>query len=264
MSANPSKIYKDPDGIKVQLDLDNYFQNNILYGYYEYAVRTLIKSKLKQGDYMLDIGGNIGYMAIVGGISVGKNGKVLCFEPNPDVLPQLLDNLKINGLENVELIKAAASDFEGTADFYCGVEHALSTLVEGTGVLEIKKTIKIPVTTVDKVLIEKGLSPELFNLIKIDVEGYEFHALQGMSSILKAGKASFIVENNPPAQKQIGVDLSTILETFFFPNRYKVFWIESKTNQALFYKKKVIMEHITPDNVHEYVEKSGDFFAEPL
>jgi FkbM family methyltransferase len=263
LAEKSSKVYKDPDGVLLNIDLNNYFQNNILYGYYEYAVRSLIKSRLKPGGYMLDIGGNIGYMAALGGICAGKEGRVLTFEPNPDVLPVLSANITLNKLSNVDIIGATASDKEGKARFFCGVEHALSTLVEGAGVLEIKKIIDVPVKTVDSVIAEKNIAAAEFSVVKIDVEGHEYFALKGMQTVLAAKKASFIVENNPPAQKALGVDLAMILNEFFFANNYKVYWIESKTNKSLFYKKKVTMTPITIHNVSDYLDKSGDFLAEP-
>ena len=90
------------------------------------------------------------------------------------------------------------------------------------------------------------------------------HVIIGISGpTLTPDEKKFIVENNPPAQRQLGIDLSTILETFFFPNGYKVYWIDSKSNRAIFFRKDVSMTRITPANINCYADKAGDFFAEP-
>lgn len=108
--------------------MDNYFQNNIRYGYYEYEVRTLVENSLKAGDIFLDIGANIGYMTLLAANKVGDKGRVFSFEPNPDVLPYLQENVRFNKLGNTTIENSAVSKSNGEATLYCGVEHALSTM----------------------------------------------------------------------------------------------------------------------------------------
>jgi FkbM family methyltransferase len=256
-------FYFDPNGIKVKLDLDNYFQNNIRFGYYEYSVRALIKLYTKESDLVLDIGGNIGYMSLLFANIVGKKGKVFCFEPNPELIPVLHENVLINDFKNIEVINAAVGNIEGEANFYCGFEHSLSTMITGSEVLQIKKTFKVPVVTIDHYLKKNNIDLSKVKFVKIDVEGFEYNVLKGMMELIQLRKSMFIIESNPPAQKPLGIDLEIILKEFFFLNGYKIFWIESKSNKSFFYKKKLIKIEIDINNVKDFINRSGDFFAQP-
>jgi FkbM family methyltransferase len=256
-------FYSDPNGIRIKLDLDNYFQNNIRFGYYEYSVRTLIKLFIKESDYVLDIGGNIGYMSLLFANIVGENGKVFCFEPNPELIPVINANILINDFKNIEVINSAVGNVEGLADFYCGIEHSLSTLITGSEVLQIKKTFKVPVVTIDAYLKKNNIDFNKVKFVKIDVEGFEYNVLKGMTELIQSRKAMFVIESNPPAQKPLGINLIIILKEFFFENGYKIYWIESKSNKSFFYKKKLIKIEIDFNNVKDFINRSGDFFAQP-
>jgi FkbM family methyltransferase len=258
-----NNLYKDPDGINIELDIDNYFQNNIRYGYYEYAVRSLIKGLVNPGDVVLDIGGNIGYLACIAAQKTQSKGQVIVFEPNPEMIALINRNVSLNKYTNVSSVCAAVGEKEDTAEFFVGTEPALSTLIKGTDLLQVKRTIQVPIVSIDQYMQDKLIDLKRISFVKIDVEGYEYLALKGMKKVLDAKNATFIIENNPPAQKHIGSSLQQIAEEFFFPNHYNMYWLFSKTNNSIFYKKSVIREQITKYNIKIFNDLSGDFLAQP-
>ena len=71
--------------------------SRILYSYldnYEIETILLCKDILKKGDIAIDIGANVGYFSAIFNQSVGKNGVVHSFEPNPEVSELLQENMK--------------------------------------------------------------------------------------------------------------------------------------------------------------------------
>ncbi len=256
-------IYTDPKGIRIKLNLDNYFQNNIRYGYYEYEVRTLVENSLKAGDIFLDIGANIGYMTLLAANKVGDKGRVFSFEPNPDVLPYLQENVRFNKLRNTTIENSAVSKSNGVATLYCGIEHALSTMQADTGLLQIKNTVTTKTISIDDYLEKNNVPVDRISLVKIDTEGHEYSVLDGMRGLIQNGKASFIIENNYLALKSAGVNLEIILNEFFFNNKYLVYWLESKNNNYIFSLKKVRKTIIDSSSISDYNFRNGDFYVVP-
>jgi len=71
------------------------------------------------GDLAIDAGANIGYMASVLGVRVGPKGRVICFEPNPQVFESLRENVekwkKDGRCGTFDLQQAALGKETGTA-----------------------------------------------------------------------------------------------------------------------------------------------------
>src|ERR1051325_5275956 len=68
----------------------------------------LLKKIIKKGDYVLDIGANIGFYSEIMSELVGDTGKVFCFEPDNLNYKYLAKNIK--GKKNIELIKKAVAE----------------------------------------------------------------------------------------------------------------------------------------------------------
>jgi FkbM family methyltransferase len=149
-----------------------------------------IKDHLKPGWVALDIGANMGFFSILISRGVGPAGRVFSFEPNPDVHPQLKDMLKANGADNVEVVPYAVADKPGELDFLrimtSNVRREASSLKiqETSDELgsEAREIIRVPVTTIDDFVAERGIVP---NLMKIDVEGADLEAITGAENTIR-------------------------------------------------------------------------------
>lgn len=146
---------------------------------------NLIRSLVKPGNTVLDIGANIGFYTTVFSELVGANGKVFAFEPEPVNFKYLQQNCKI--LNNASLNNKAVSDTTGTLKIYLSkmlnVDHRTYKIDEYS---EIKE---IDAVTVDDYLMYNG-TPKI-DFIKMDIQGFEMSALKGMLQTLK---------NNPGVQ----------------------------------------------------------------
>jgi len=252
--------YKTPDGLLMELDIDDYFENNILWGYYESKVKQLIKSTLREGETFIDIGANIGFFSILGAKLVGDSGQVFSFEPNPDCVEIINRNKKLNSYENLKIVKKAISNSSKKQDFFISKQHALSTLKEDSALMELERTIEVEITSLDREIKNLEISEDSISLIKIDVEGHELFVFQGMKELLSSTKPKIIFENNPLAMKEYGYSLIDIYRDFLKPHGYKVFFIPSKTHRSLI--EVSVNNYVSlEEEITTYKDIPGDIFC---
>jgi FkbM family methyltransferase len=77
-----------------------------LYGEYSEAEVSLMRSVLKPGDTVVDVGANIGDLTVPLSRIVGESGRVYAIESNPGVFNVLCGNLALNGILNTKPLNA--------------------------------------------------------------------------------------------------------------------------------------------------------------
>src|SRR4030042_1091980 len=132
---------------------------------------------VSSGGVVFDLGGNVGYYTLLSSVRAGPQGKVFVFEPLPRNLDFLRRHLALNRIENVTVVEAAVSERSGSVRFEQDASTSKGRIGEG-GTLEVKSI------SLDD-WINKGLFPAP-DLLKIDIEGAEFMALQGARRMLAA------------------------------------------------------------------------------
>lgn len=171
-------------GLKLQVDLGDRLGADIYYGYYqEYFDSQLILSLVNVGATVLDIGANSGYYTILTASKIGDEGLVLSFEPHPDAYELLQKNALINNLDNlIQSYQICLGEEDGETEFYLTEESSFSG-ISATGRAKIKEKVKLPIYRLDTFLAK--LNIPTVDIIKIDVEGYEFAVLEGAKTTLK-------------------------------------------------------------------------------
>jgi FkbM family methyltransferase len=167
---------------------------------------ALLKKHIKKGDTVLDIGANIGfYTKILSGL-VGETGKVYAFEPDKTNFAYLQKNA--GHLKNVELHNQAVGEKTGTITLYrstlLNVDH--KTYASG----EFSEKYEIPVVSIDELLPGKKA-----NLVKIDIQGYEYFAFKGMQQLIRNNpELKIISEFFPYGIKKSGIVLADFMSMF--------------------------------------------------
>lgn len=155
---------------------------NIYCGLHEFEDMAFLLHFLRSGDLFVDIGANIGSYSILAAAHVGA--ETISFEPIPSTFNHLVDNIKINHID--QLIdprnKAIGSDIS-TLRFTKDLDT-----VNHVATAQDTDTIEIPVNSLDHEL--KGRSP---NMIKIDVEGFENEVIKGGVNTLKNSVLSAVI-----------------------------------------------------------------------
>jgi len=146
-------------------------------------VSALLSQVLKPGEIVLDIGSNIGYYAILEAKQVGPKGKIYCLEPVPENYRLLKQNIKLNGLTNIETFQIAAGDKTEKKIMYVPKRYNWSSFIKPAGLKTVKQ-VPVQVVTIDDFLSDKPLP----TFIRMDVEGYELKILYGMKNLLTSSQ----------------------------------------------------------------------------
>jgi len=172
---------------------DNYIEWTLLsVGTYEDEINKLIRISLKPGDNAIDIGANIGLQSIRMAQSVTNTGHVYSFEPLFHLQNKFKRNIALNKFENVTLFPFALSDAADEITYSINENNwnqgTFSLQHKNSGTTAQQITIKVA----DQ-LTEIQLLPHL-ELIKIDVEGFEFQVIKGLEKTIKKHKPRIIFE----------------------------------------------------------------------
>ena len=182
------------DGIRMELVLNEYVQSQLyLFGAFEPVTVKVLKRLVKSGDTVLDIGANVGYISLVLAKCVGNSGKVFSFEPDSKNFASLKRNLALNADCNIEPIAKAVSDshqpirlYHAKFDFNAGAHSMLPSEKHSSDFVEIEAT------TIDEFVTSHGLKK--VDVIKIDIEGAEMKAFNGMTETLRNSRPLIVCE----------------------------------------------------------------------
>lgn len=146
--------------------------------------RRLLRRLLRPGWSVADVGANIGYYALLFAEAVGPAGRIACFEPEPDNLVELRRNVEDNRLPRTDVFPVAVGASAGTVSLRAGINGSVTA--DGSG------EIQVPLRSLDELLADRRV-----DFIKIDVEGYEGHVLDGAARLLLDQRPTLYVEIHP-------------------------------------------------------------------
>ena len=186
---------------------------NIYFGLYEFYESMFLIHFLREEDTFLDVGANIGHYALLAsGIS---KCKTIAIEPVPTTFKRLTEQIELNKLSNkIETLNIGGAD-KSDYLFFSTDKTTMNKVVDST----YKEAVKVEVKTIDSLAGSKK-----FNLIKIDVEGFEKFVLNGSSSTLKSENLKAIIIEINFSNQFYGVEnveiLDILLSYNFQPYRY--------------------------------------------
>jgi FkbM family methyltransferase len=196
--------------------IGNYIKQSKVWEYHLYEIYSQMINK---ESYCIDAGANLGFHSIQFG-RLGK--KVYSFEPQSYVYNQLCTNILFNGLDNIiEAHKLGLGDKEEKKQMW-NIEHE-SWVGNGThnwggrGIIpniedyNTDRAIKnenreediIKVITLDSLNIPKC------NLIKVDVQGYEYKLFMGASKLINKFFPTIFLENSIGGEEDLKLSLKT-------------------------------------------------------
>lgn len=142
----------------------------------------LLEKYIHQNDTVLDIGANIGFYATILSRIVGSKGQVHCFEPDLNNFNHLKKTVASHG--NIIINNKAVGPKTETLKIYTSknlnVDHRTYKPEE------YDREIEIDAVSIDNYLAQKGSVVPAF--IKMDIQGFEMQAIQGMQKTLDNNK----------------------------------------------------------------------------
>jgi glycogen synthase len=164
----------------------------VAHGVYEPPFTNFLMRRLEPGMTVVDVGANIGLHTILMASWVGPEGRVIAYEPNPDVAGLLRENVALNWFnDRVSVRELAASDRAGALRFHVTerfmgnsslLEHGESYFREAP--MDSTRTIEVQAEPLDALA---DSLPRAIDLVKIDAEGGEPLVLAGMARALDRG-----------------------------------------------------------------------------
>jgi FkbM family methyltransferase len=149
---------------------------------YRIEEEKFIDLYLKEGDTFIDIGANIGLFSLKAATVVKEAGIVYAIEALPKTFRYLSGNIHYNKFNNVKAYNYAIGEKAGLVNFSDEITDDSQNRILSESGVEVK------MITLDELLSDVDGN---INLIKVDVEGYEYYSLLGAKSLLKRTECIF-------------------------------------------------------------------------
>ncbi len=165
-----------PGDLKISIPKQEIFRIRNIFYQHEYALPPNFKSNRKQLT-IIDIGANVGCFALYAQ-RWGKNSKIYCFEPNPQVFHLLEKNT--GHLKNIKTYQIGMGDRDGAFTLF---QHPFNT-GETSMVHTSQGSRAIEVTVRHSGNMLKELGVEHIDILKIDTEGSEVPIVRGLAELI--------------------------------------------------------------------------------
>ena len=201
--------------IRMQVDKNSYMGGSIYWsGYHHLNECLFLDSILKQNMTFVDVGANQGEFTLFAAQRL-VNGKVIAFEPVETNLKALKTNVSLNNFSNVVVEPFGLFNEEKKLPVYTsfdqelngGRHEGLSTIYPDQYRSEIEETISLKVF--DDLYFNQL---ERFDFLKIDIEGAELYALQGMKESLKKFHPIILIEISTETVKNAGYSADELVQ----------------------------------------------------
>jgi len=225
-------------GLKIYLELSNPFTWDLVLGKdLEKDVKQEFSQNVSEGDTVIDVGAHIGEYTLLGAKLVGNKGLVISVEPDHDTVKSLKENIILNGFKNCLILEKAVGEKVETKSLYKVSEEDVYGYLDPYVVnKKLKKHSEIEVTTIDEIVLSKNL--DLVNLLKIDVEGFEYEVLLGCKDALKKDKIKkIIIELHPKYLKYKGIN-EDLIYTFLKKHGFEIKKIQEKLTAGVDSRQK--------------------------
>ena len=142
---------------------------------------ALLRASIRPGMRVVDIGANQGLYTLLLAELVGERGRVLAFEPDPELFDVLARNCRANNVRNVDLYNCALGSASGSAVLCRSLLNAGDNSLAPSPCRDECRCSAVNVSTLDAVLAGQPV-----DFIKMDVQGWEWEVFSGMRNTLAA------------------------------------------------------------------------------
>jgi FkbM family methyltransferase len=179
-------------GLKLSYDVSDAYSKEWFFPRYdngrmhEPQATDVFIDHIVNNSQVLDIGGHLGYFSCIAG-KLAENGRVLVFEADPKCIGLIRRNLNLNNLQNVDIYNYAVSDAAGTVSIPKNKNPDPGLVINS----DTDEHLNIETICIDDFLAQNSFTPDF---IKMDIEGSEGLALDGMKKTLADTRATLLIE----------------------------------------------------------------------
>ena len=181
------QIFTCSAGLKIYTDPISALGSSIrLSGSYEPAITALVQRLLRPGMRFLDVGANEGYYSALAGVICGSQGHVVAVEPQDQLRDLIAINAALNGVTSITIFSKGFGGDEGvrgTLNLFPSLNSGASSVVRSYRLSRRTQTFEF--ISFKTLLASAG--GRKFDLVKVDVEGFEPEAVRHLVPHLEAG-----------------------------------------------------------------------------
>jgi FkbM family methyltransferase len=154
-------------------------------------VQNALQQYLRPGMIFYDIGANIGFFSLLAARIVGKDGRVVAFEADPEIAARLREHASRNEFGTISVEEKAvwsepSTVFFARTDPAISPDRGLGHIVAAGGV----DTIRVNTVSLDEYLLAEP-APDF---LKCDVEGAEVEVFRGARRLLTEKRPGILCE----------------------------------------------------------------------
>ena len=198
------------DGIKICVDISDFIGYMAYFGFKDETIDSFY-SLIRPNQVVLDIGANIGITVLNIAKKLKGTGKVIAFEPDPLNFKQLKKNISLNNFKNIELQNIGLGAEKSIQKLHTPTNSNRGGNRINNGASD--KYTLVQIETLNS-FAEINLGSKV-DLVKIDVEGFEYKVLDGGRRFLKTHQPILFIElddNNLREQGDSAVKLLNLLQ----------------------------------------------------
>lgn len=199
-------------GFRLWLDPSSNFGYRMLTdGFIEPQMTKPLLALLRPGDTFVDLGGNEGWFSLLAGRAVGRSGRALCVEPQERLWPVITRNFALNDLPQCTLVPFAVGK-SGRAQITLapGVNTGASSMAYKPKPL-LHRTQEVMMRSLDEIAELHGV--ERIDVLKIDIEGFEYNALDSARRLLREKRIrNILMEFHEPQLAALGQSSKMIFD----------------------------------------------------
>jgi FkbM family methyltransferase len=169
----------------------------------------MMRSLIRPGMVIAEVGANVGFYTVEMARSVGPHGRVLAFEPDPLTFRLLQKRVRHRAVENVETYQLGLGDASGRASLYCSAYNRSDNRLTPSHTESHVEVCEIDVCRLDEFLSERNIHVDA---LKIDVQGNEDQVLRGAEATLRGGLRWIWIEFSPIHLRGSGTDPERFLQ----------------------------------------------------
>jgi FkbM family methyltransferase len=195
-----------PDGSLVSLRYREVLGlTTITSGRFEDAECRALCELAGRGSTAIDVGANVGMMAIPLARVVGRDGVVIAVEPLAENVRRLQANAASNALTNIVVRQVAASQHEGRIVLQVAEDAAYGSTRSISSGMSQAGEVSVESLPLDKIWADLG--SRRVSVIKIDVEGAEADVIRGATQLLQRDHPVLMLEANTDRDLAVLTDL---------------------------------------------------------
>jgi FkbM family methyltransferase len=197
----PIGIYKVQNLALMELDTSKPGERALPFGAFEPDITKRFLSYVKEGDIVFDVGSWIGYYAL---LAAPKAKQVIAIEADPVNCERIKKNIYLNSFHNIELLNVAIGEGESRGSIIKGPGSLMHRVDRGG----TENTI--PIRNLDSIILDLHITN--IDILIMDIEGFEYYAIKGLSKALSSGIVKRILcEVHPNMLNQEGISHEEVI-----------------------------------------------------